>query len=114
MGITSSYVLAVSMDVTPEAEGLFNEVYEEHAAFLMQVPGVRSVTRMKSEPAPFAMAGGVRDLPAASPAYLALYELDDPSVVASPEWAAAVERGRWAAEVRPHTSNRHHAMYRRR
>lgn len=49
MGITSAYVLGVSMDVAPEAEDLFNEVYEEHAAFLLQVPGVRTVTRMKSE-----------------------------------------------------------------
>jgi hypothetical protein len=66
------YVLIASMDVTPEAEPLFNEVYDtEHVPNLLQVPGVRSVTRMKGEPARFAIAGGVRELPAPSPIYTA-------------------------------------------
>jgi hypothetical protein len=41
---------------------------------LLQVPGVRSVTRMKGEPGRFAIAGGVRELPAPSPIYTAIYE----------------------------------------
>src|SRR6202008_2290562 len=71
--ISTRYVLIASMDVTPEAEALFNEVYDtEHVPNLLQVPGVRSVTRMKGAPARFAIAGGVRELPAPSPVYTAI------------------------------------------
>ncbi len=113
MAIGTRYVLIVSMDVAPEAEELFNAVYDtEHVQYLKAVPGVRSITRMKSVAAAFAMAGEVRPLPAAAPAYVAVYEIDDLAVLESPEWAAAVERGRWPTEVRPHTSNRKHAVYR--
>ena len=91
---------------------LFNEVYDtEHVPNLLQVPGVRSVTRMKGEAARFAIAGGVRELPAPSPIYTAIYEIDDPQVLESPQWAEAVERGRWPSEVRPHTSNRQHLLF---
>jgi len=110
--ISTRYVLIASMDVTPEAEPLFNEVYDtEHVPNLLQVPGVRSVTRMRGEPARFAMAGAVRELPAPSPIYTAIYEIDDPQVLQSPQWAEAVERGRWPSEVRPHTSNRQHLLF---
>jgi hypothetical protein len=65
VSISTRYVLIASMDVTPEAESLFNEVYDtEHVPNLLQVPGVHSVTRMKGEPARFAIAGAVRELPA--------------------------------------------------
>jgi hypothetical protein len=94
VSISTRYVLIASMDVTPEVEPLFNEVYDtEHVPNLLQVPGVRSVTRMKGEPARFAIAGAVRELPAPSPIYTAIYEIDDPQVLQSPEWAEAVERG---------------------
>ena len=112
MSISTRYVLIASMDVTPEAERLFNEVYDtEHVPNLLQVPGVRSVTRMKGEPARFAIAGAVRELPAPRPIYTAIYEIDDPQVLQSPQWAEAVERGRWPSEVRPHTSNRQHLLF---
>ena len=112
VSISTRYVLIASMDVTPEAESLFNEVYDtEHVPNLLQVPGVRSVTRMKGEPARFAIAGAVRELPAPSPIYTAIYEIDHPQVLESPEWAEAVERGRWPSEVRPHTSNRQHLLF---
>ena len=94
------------------AQSLFNEVCDtEHVPNLLQVPGVHSVTRMKGEPARFAIAGAVRELPAPSPIYTAIYEIDDPQVLQSPEWAEAVERGRWPSEVRPHTSNRQHLLF---
>src|SRR4051812_31889005 len=58
VSISTRYVLIASMDVTPEAESLFNEIYDtEHVPNLLQVPGVHSVTRMKGEPARFAIAG---------------------------------------------------------
>src|SRR3954454_4822935 len=112
VSISTRYVFIASMDLTPEAEALFNEVYDtEHVPNLLQVPGVRSVTRMKGEPARFAIAGGVRELPAPSPIYTAIYEIDDPQVLQSPQWAEAVERGRWPSGVRPHTSNRQHMLF---
>ncbi len=45
------------------------------------------------------------------PAYVAIYELESPGVISSAAWATAVDRGRWADEVRPFTRNRHHAMH---
>jgi hypothetical protein len=41
-----------------------------------------------------------------------VYEIDGPHVLMSPEWAKAVEAGRWPGEVRPFTRNRKHAIYR--
>jgi len=112
VSISTRYVLIASMDVTPQIEPLFNEVYDtEHVPNLLKVPGVRSVTRMKGAAARFAIAGGVRELPVPSPIYAAIYEIDDPQVLESPQWAEAVERGRWPSEVRPHTSNRQHILF---
>ena len=113
MAIENSYTLIVSMDVDPAHEDIFNEVYDtEHVPELLKVPGVRSVSRLKGMPFQFAIAGEIRDIPAASPVYTAIYEVDSPDVVSSAEWAEAVEIGRWATHVRPHTSNRGHAFFR--
>lgn len=106
------YLFVVSMDVAPEKEALFNEVYdEEHVPFLLKVPGVRKVTRAKSAAFAVTIGGERKQNAAASPAYTAIYEVESPAVLASPEWAAAVEQGRWPGEVRPHTTNRAHALY---
>lgn len=113
MSSAARYVFVVSMDVAPDKEDLFNEVYDtEHVPYLMAVPGVLGVRRAKAETFRVAMAGRVDDKSAASPAYIALYELESADVIASDAWAAAVEKGRWAEAVRPHTSNRQHAIYR--
>jgi hypothetical protein len=113
MPATTRYLFIASMDVDPEFEDLFNEVYDtEHIPFLLAVPGVRAINRMKGEPFDFAIGGAVKPMPAPSPVYSATYEIDGPEVLSSPEWAAAVERGRWPAQVRPHTSNRFHCLYR--
>ena len=112
MSISTRYLFIASMDVAPEAEALFNEVYDtEHVPNLLKVPGVHAVARMEGEPARFAIAGGVRELPAPSPIYTAIYEIDNPQVLESSAWAEAVERGRWPSEVRPHTSNRQHMLF---
>jgi hypothetical protein len=114
MPIQSRFVLIASMDVDPAYEALFNEVYDgEHVPHLLTVPGVRSVTRVRGVPFAFAIANGVKEMPAPAPIYTAIYEIDHPDVLKSAEWARAVEAGRWANEVRPHTSNRHHAVYER-
>ena len=43
MPIGTKYVFIVSMDVAPEKEDLFNEVYDrEHIPNLLEIPGVLS------------------------------------------------------------------------
>lgn len=107
-----AWIFVVSMDVAADKEALFNEVYdEEHVPYLLQVPGVRKVTRAKSVPLTVTIGGERKESPAASPRWTAIYELDSPDVLAGEGWAAAVEKGRWPGEVRPHTSNRSHALY---
>jgi len=111
MAVESRYLFIVSMDVDPDHEALFNEVYDtEHVPNLLKVPGVRSAARLKGVPYAVAIGGEVKQSPASSPAYSAVYEIDSPDVLTSPEWAAAVEQGRWPGAVRPHTLNRQHAL----
>jgi hypothetical protein len=112
MPIATKYLFIVSMDVTKEKEALFNEVYDtEHVPLLLAVPGVRAVSRWKTEPAAFNLAGERKVLDGGGQArYTALYEIDSPEVLLSKEWAAAAEKGRWPSEVRPHTSNRSHIV----
>ena len=112
MPITTRYVFIVSMDVTPEKEALFNEVYDhEHVPHLLKVPGVRAVTRLRTEPARVTIGGQQKPLTGdGAPRYVAMYEIDSPDVLTSAAWAQAVEQGRWPAEVRPYTSNRHHIL----
>jgi hypothetical protein len=112
MPITTKYVLIVSMDVAPEREALFNEVYDrEHVPNLLRVPGVRSATRLRTEPASVSVGGQTQRLTGeGAPTYVAIYEIDSPEVLTSAAWAEAAERGRWPTEVRPHTSNRHHIV----
>ena len=111
MSIGAKYVLLVSMDVAPEKEDLFNEIYDkDHIPNLLAVPGVLSVTRVKSEPFSMIIGGERKDMPVASPHYTAIYELENPEVLASDAWGRAVEAGRWPGEVRPFTTNRRHAL----
>jgi hypothetical protein len=89
----------VRMDVAHDHEATFNEVYDrEHIPNLRGVTGVRRASRYR-QPSP------------TEPRYLAAYELDGPEAVASAEWKAAGEAGRWPTAVRPHTMNRHLALY---
>ena len=112
MPIATKYLFIVSMDVAKEKEALFNEVYDtEHVPLLMKVPGVRAVTRLKTEPAAFNIAGERKVLDGGSePTYVAIYEIDSPDVLLSAAWAEAGEKGRWPAEVRPFTTNRRHIV----
>ena len=112
MPIATSYVFIASMDVAPEKEALFNEVYDtEHVPNLLKVPGVRSVTRLRTERAGVNIGGELKPVTGAgAPTYTAIYEIDSPEVLTSKAWARAVELGRWPSEVRPFTSNRHHIV----
>jgi hypothetical protein len=112
MPIATKYLFIVSMDVTREKEALFNEVYDtEHVPLLRKVPGVRAVTRLKTEPAAFNIGGERKVLDGGGqPTYVAIYEIDSPDVLLSKEWTEAAEKGRWPSEVRPFTSNRWHVV----
>ena len=112
MPIKSRYLFVASMDVDPDKEALFNEVYDtEHVPALRTVPGVHGAVRFKGEPFSVTIGGETRKLNHDAPRYTAIYEIDGPHVLTSPEWAKAGEVGRWAKEVRPFTSNRRHAVY---
>ena len=113
MPITSKYLFVVSMDVEPEKEDLFNEVYDkEHVPNLLKVPGVLSVTRMKQVPLKLSIGGERRSIKHLNePAYTAIYEIESPEVLVSDAWSDAVEAGRWPGEVRPYTSNRRHTLH---
>jgi hypothetical protein len=91
----------VRMDVAHDQEAVFNEVYDtEHVPNLRAVPGVRRASRY-------------RQPSATEPRYMAAYELDGPEVLQSAGWKTAGEAGRWPTVVRPHTMNRHLALYER-
>jgi hypothetical protein len=108
----AKYVFVASMDVDADKEDLFNEVYDtEHVPNLLKVPGVHAVTRLKGESFAMSIAGEQKKVAHDGPSYSALYEIDGPQVLISPEWAKAVEAGRWPGEVRPHTRNRRHTLY---
>lgn len=114
MPVAAGYLFVVQMDVDPAHEALFNEVYDtEHVPNLLKVPGVRGASRLRGVPYAVAIGGEIKRADAPGPLYTALYEIDSPDVLTSPEWAAAVEKGRWPGEVRPHTANRRHALLKR-
>lgn len=115
MPITSRYLFTASMDVEPAKEALFNEVYDrEHVPTILKVPGVISALRFKRRPLEMILGGERKTIVIeGEPQYTALYELASPSVLVSPEFATAVELGRWPGEVRPFTRNRKHFMWER-
>jgi len=108
------YIFMVSMDVDPDKEALFNEVYDgEHVPNLLKVPGVHAARRLEAEPSfRFSIGGEETVITYAGAHYIAIYEIDGPHVLVSPQWAEAGEAGRWPSEVRPFTRNRRHAVYR--
>jgi hypothetical protein len=112
MPFATKYIFVVSMDVAKDKEALFNEVYDtEHIPLLSKVPGVRGVTRLKTEPAAFNIGGERKVLDGAGQAsYVAIYEIESPTVLLGKEWAEAGEKGRWPKEVRPFTTNRRHIV----
>lgn len=107
----AKYLFFVAMDVDPDKEDLFNEVYQEHIEYVLKVPGVRGATRAKTEPAAVMIGGEKKPLTGeGEPHYIAVYELDSPDVLLSEAWQKAVEAGRWPTEVRPYTKNRRHVL----
>ena len=115
MPLTTRYLFSAAMDVRPDKEALFHEVYDqEHVPILLEVPGVVSVARFQTRFLTMVLGGQRKTIAVESePRYHALYELESPDVLTSSAWAEAVDRGRWPGEVRPHTRNRRHVLLER-
>ena len=112
MSFSTPYIFIVSMDVEPEKEALFNEVYdEEHVPMLLEVEGVENVTRFVQQPLRLSLGGEIKEVIAEGTAkFCAIYEIESPDVLTSDAWASAVEAGRWSGEVRPFTFTRSHVL----
>jgi hypothetical protein len=108
----AKYLMIASMDVEPEHEAIFNEVYDkEHVPNLSKVPGVLAITRCKREELAMNIGGERKTIRIENePTYTAIYELESPDVLTSPAWDKAVEEGRWPKQVRPYTKNRRHVL----
>ena len=106
------FLFTAAMDVDPAKEALFNEVYDtEHVPELLKVPGVLAVHRYTLVPLKMSIGGEVKAIVAeGEPKYSATYELASAGVLTSDAWAVAVEKGRWAGQVRPYTRNRRHTL----
>jgi hypothetical protein len=88
MPINSKYLFVASMDVDPEKEALFNEIYDaEHVPNLLKVPGVHTATRIKGEHFALNIGGGTKTIIHEGARYSTVYEIDGPQVLVSPEWA---------------------------
>ena len=114
MAKKAKYLFIASMDVDPDKEALFNEVYDkEHIPALLKVPGVLSVRRGVQEPLTMFIGGEKKTIVAeGEPRYSAYYELESAQVLTSEAWGKAVELGRWPSQVRPYTRNRRHVLRR--
>lgn len=106
------YLFIASMDVDPDKEALFNEVYDtEHIPLILTVPGVLSAVRVTNEPLTMIIAGEKKQMIAeGEPRYSAIYELASADVLTGEAWAKAVDQGRWPDQVRPYTRNRRHTL----
>ena len=115
MPFQTKYVFSAAMDVEPEKDALFNEVYDkEHVPLLLKVPGVVSVARFKKQEMTIIIGGQRKTvLVESEPHYNAFYEIENPEVLVTDAWAKAVDQGRWPGQVRPFTKNRRHVLYTR-
>lgn len=115
MPFQTKYIFSAAMDVEPDKEALFNEVYDaEHVPLLLKVPGVVAVARFRKQEVTLIVGGERRTVVVeGEPAYNALYEIESPEVLVSDAWARAVDQGRWPGQVRPFTKNRRHVLYKK-
>ena len=98
MADKARYIYIAAMDVEPDKEDAFNEVYDtEHIPTILKVPGVISATRY--------------EVVSGEPKFMAVYEVETPDLPNSGIFRAATNKGRWPEEIRPFTTNRYHAVY---
>ena len=86
MPISTRYLFTASMDVDPDKEALFDEVYDqEHVPNLLKVPGVISVSRLTLEPLTLGIGGEKRPIVIeGEPKHSAIYEIESPEVPGQP------------------------------
>ena len=115
MTIEAHYIFTVAMDVQPDKEALFEQLYDtEHAPLLREVPGVLSVARFKREELTMILGGQKQHVVLDDePKHSGIYEIESPDVLLTDAWAAAADAGRWPTDVRPFTSNRRPSLRRR-
>jgi len=115
MPFHAKFIYSAAMDVEPEKEALFNEIYDnEHVPLLLKVPGVVAGARFKKQEVTLIIGGERKTIVVENePTYNALYEIESPEVLVSDAWAKAVDQGRWPGQVRPFTKNRRHVLYRK-
>ena len=102
------YLFFAIMDVDPEHEADFNEIYDkEHIPEILKVPGVRSAVRYRLD------RGSRATKKEDHAKYIAIYEVDSPDVPDSDAFNEASDRGNWKDKVRPYTKNRSHLIYKR-
>lgn len=109
------FLMVAGMDVRPEHEDLFNDVYDtEHVPYLAAVPGVQFAVRYSGRALDMAIGGRTQRLgDGTEPRFYVVYGLSGPEVLVSDAWGRAVEAGRWPELVRPHTTNRRHILLQR-
>ena len=112
MPAEAKFLFIASMDVDPDRDALFNEVYDtEHIPLIRKVPGVISARRCRTVPLNMIIGGERKTIVAeGEPKYSAIYELESAEVLLSEGWAKAVDAGRWSTQVRPFTRNRRHVL----
>jgi hypothetical protein len=113
MPFETRYIFSAAMDVEPDKDALFNEVYDkEHVPLLLKVPGVVAVARFKKQEVTLVIGGERKTIVVENePTYNTFYEIQSPEVLVSKAWANAVDQGRWPGQVRPYTRNRRHVLY---
>ena len=85
----------------------------QHRALPAAEPDSRRRRRnpLRTQRLVMAMGGQVQEIEIPGmPKHHAVYQLESPDVLTSPEWAEAVDAGRWPEHVRPHTKNRRHVL----
>ena len=97
MPIKSKYLFVASMDVDPDKEALFHEVYDtEHVPNLLKVPGVHAVTRAEGEPFAMSIGGQERKVAHEGARHSAIYEIDGPLFFGAAQKAMdALSSRRW-------------------
>ena len=100
----ADYVYLVQMDIPENMEDEFNRIYDtQHVPNIIKAPGVSGCTRYRLESA---------DIPGVA-RYAAIYDIDSPDVPESDGWKAESEKGDWPSQIRPHTTNRTHIIFKR-
>jgi len=100
--LPSTYMLAVSLEMTPEGENELNKWYdEEHMNLLSKVPGWKRGRRFRL--VEFNQRGTLTDKPVFK--YLALHELDNNDFLQTPEFKLAIST-EWRDRVMKHCVGR--------